>query len=354
MSSLSSVVEEFTRLAPLSLAESWDNVGLLVEPSQPKTINKILLTNDLTESVMDEAIASSIDLIYSYHPPIFASLKRITTSSWKERIVGKCLENRIAVYSPHTSLDALKGGVNDWLAEAFGSQVASCAPLTLSYAPTPKNNCTHLVEIPLPFNAEGKKLVREVMQLVATFPDARLEEHISTADGYEQMTVMCPERVVSPIVQLVTQSTLKNASRFARIIRVEKPPIPGHGMGRMVHLKEALPLSQVIDLVKEHLKLKNVRLAVSEEISMIKTVAVCAGSGGSLLKNVKADLYLTGEMSHHEVLDAVHHGTNVILCEHSNTERGFLLKWKDVLQGVLGENMHIAVSLNDRDPLTTI
>lgn len=83
MSSLSSVVDEFTRLAPLTLAESWDNVGLLVEPSQPKTINKILLTNDLTESVMEEAIASSIDLIYSYHPPIFAPLKKITTSSWK-------------------------------------------------------------------------------------------------------------------------------------------------------------------------------------------------------------------------------------------------------------------------------
>lgn len=45
---------------------------------------------------------------------------------------------------------------------------------------------------------------------------------ISTADGFEQMTVMCPERVVSPIVELVTASTLKNASRFARIIRVEK------------------------------------------------------------------------------------------------------------------------------------
>jgi len=87
MSSLSSVVDEFTRLAPLTLAESWDNVGLLVEPSQPKTINKILLTNDLTESVMDEAIASSIDLIYSYHPPIFASLKKITTSSWKVRTI---------------------------------------------------------------------------------------------------------------------------------------------------------------------------------------------------------------------------------------------------------------------------
>jgi len=354
MSSLSSVVDEFTRLAPLTLAESWDNVGLLVEPSQPKTINKILLTNDLTESVMEEAIASSIDLIYSYHPPIFAPLKKITTSSWKERIVGKCLENKIAVFSPHTTLDSIKGGVNDWLAEAFGSEVASCTPLTLAYAPAPKNNCTHLVEIPLPFNAEGKKLVREVMRLVATFPDARLEEHISTADGFEQMTVMCPERVVSPIVELVTASTLKNASRFARIIRVEKPPIPGHGMGRLIHLKEPVNISHVVDLVKKHLKLEHVRLAVSNENAMIKTIAVCAGSGGSLLKNVKADLYLSGEMSHHEVLDAVHNGTSVVLCEHSNTERGFLLKWRDVLQTALGENVHIAVSLNDHDPLTTV
>lgn len=80
---LGSVVDEFNRLAPLSLAESWDNVGLLVEPSRPKIIQKILLTNDLTEGVMQEAEASSVDLIYSYHPPIFAPLKRITASGWK-------------------------------------------------------------------------------------------------------------------------------------------------------------------------------------------------------------------------------------------------------------------------------
>lgn len=80
---LKSVVEMFDRLAPLSLAESWDNVGLLVEPSQPKIIRKILLTNDLTQNVMQEAIDSSIDLIYSYHPPIFAPLKRVCTSTWK-------------------------------------------------------------------------------------------------------------------------------------------------------------------------------------------------------------------------------------------------------------------------------
>ena len=81
--SLNSIVSELNRLAPLSLAESWDNVGLLVEPSTHKVVSKILLTNDLTERVMEEAIASSTDLIYSYHPPIFAPLKRITSSSWK-------------------------------------------------------------------------------------------------------------------------------------------------------------------------------------------------------------------------------------------------------------------------------
>ena len=81
---LKSVVEEFKRLAPLSLAESWDNVGLLVEPSQPKIVRRVLLTNDLTESVMQEALNSSTDLIYSYHPPVFAPLKRICSSgSWK-------------------------------------------------------------------------------------------------------------------------------------------------------------------------------------------------------------------------------------------------------------------------------
>jgi len=341
-------------LAPLSLAESWDNVGLLVEPSQPKTVRKMLLTNDLTESVMEEAIAASVDLIYSYHPPIFASMKRITNSSWKERIIVKCFENRIAVFSPHTSLDALKGGVNDWLAEAFGSHVASCAPLTVSYAPSPKNNCTHLVDIPLPFNAEGKKCVREVMEVVARFPEARLEEHISTADGYEQMTVMCPESVVSSLVQVMNKSSLANASRFVRIIRVEKPPIPEHGMGRMVHLKRPLTLNETVELVKGHLKLKHVRLAATKEDAMIESVAICAGSGGSLLKNVKADLYLTGEMSHHEALDAVHHGTSVVLCEHSNTERGFLSKWKDVLQNALGEDVDIIVSQSDRDPLLVV
>ena len=73
-------------------AGSWDNVGLLLEPSPPHTVSKLLLTNDLTPPVMQEAVSKGVDMIVSNHPPIFAPLKCLTQSSWKERIVGVCLE----------------------------------------------------------------------------------------------------------------------------------------------------------------------------------------------------------------------------------------------------------------------
>lgn len=108
-------------------------------------------------------------------------------------------------------------------------------------------------------------------------------------------------------------------------------------------------------LVKNHLKLDHVRLAVADGTKEIQSVAICAGSGASVLRNVKADLFLTGEMSHHEVLDAVHHGTNVVLCEHSNTERGFFIKWKEVLQKELCDRgIEIQISASDSDPLKTV
>ena len=59
-----------------------------------------------------------------------------------------------------------------------GSNVATCEPLSISFARTPLRNCTHMIEIPLPFNNDGKKVVREVIRQVASIPDARLEEQL--------------------------------------------------------------------------------------------------------------------------------------------------------------------------------
>lgn len=117
---LSETVRVLESVAPLKLAESWDNVGILVQPSLPHTVHKLMLTNDLTQPVMTEAIKNQCNMIFSYHPPIFQAVKRLTQTNVKEKLVIQCVENRIAVFSPHTSHDVINDGVNDWLLSAFG------------------------------------------------------------------------------------------------------------------------------------------------------------------------------------------------------------------------------------------
>lgn len=86
----------------------------------------------------------------------------------------------------------------------------------------------------------------------------------------------------------------------------------------------------------------------------INTIAVCAGSGSGVLNGVNVDLLLTGEMSHHGVLDAIHAGSHVILCQHSNTERGYLKQFQQKLVSLVGSSVEIFVSEVDQDPLMVV
>lgn len=129
---LSEVLAALERLAPLEFAEAWDNVGLLLEPvpvGQAAALRSALLTIELTAEVVSEAHTLGAKLIIAYHPPIFQGLKRLRSSSPGERSLLEALGHGIAVYSPHTALDAAPGGVNDWLIAAFGAGVPSvCLP----------------------------------------------------------------------------------------------------------------------------------------------------------------------------------------------------------------------------------
>ena len=86
----------------------------------------------------------------------------------------------------------------------------------------------------------------------------------------------------------------------------------------------------------------------------MKTIAVGAGSGSKLLNNVKADMIVTGEFSHHEILHEVHRGVCVIVTDHSNTERGhheyFIKRFKECLDK-FSEHVELFMSESDRDPL---
>lgn len=314
---LSTVVAKLEEFAPPSLAGGWDNVGLLIEPVNKKPISKILLTNDLTEPVMDEALEKGSDMIISYHPPIFQPLKRLTCKKWKERIAIRCMENRVALYSPHTSWDAIQGGINQWLLIPFGP-VTSTEPCQQQFDPA---SASYSIHFP---NTKSQSIHCGGNQLAVTFAKLTDEERLA-----------------------------------ARVTKHEPHPITEVGPGRLATLKTPISLKEAVARIKAHLQLAHVRLAIAnqadvEDTQLVKQVGVCAGSGGSVLAGKRADLILTGEMSHHEVLDFVHKGVSVVLTDHSNTERGFHSYIRGTLTDLLMNKVEIIVSSVDKDPLTIV
>ena len=105
---------------PLSLAENWDNVGLLVG-DENREITKVQISLDATEEVIDHAIEVGANLIITHHPMIFSGLKNITSKNFMGRKILKLIENKIAVYSMHTNLDSSNGGLNEYIATKLGA-----------------------------------------------------------------------------------------------------------------------------------------------------------------------------------------------------------------------------------------
>ncbi|XP_068542787.1 NIF3-like protein 1 isoform X2 [Anas acuta] len=346
---LGELVSALNNFASLSLAESWDNVGLLVEPSPPHIVKTLFLTNDLTEEVMEEAVQKKADLILSYHPPIFTPLKRVTWKTWKERLVVRALEHRIGIYSPHTAYDAIPHGINNWLTKGLGA--CNSVPLHPSTSPSYPTEGTHRIEFcadtaeHLETVLSKTKDIQEIFCLT-TFP-VRVEDKEQT-----RVSLNCSQKALLEVVALLSQNSLLDHK--TEILILQKPLLPHTGMGRLCTLSKPASLSDIIERIKSHLKLPHVRLALGTGKTLdspVKKAALCAGSGSSVLKGTEADLYLTGEMSHHDILDAVANGISVILCEHSNTERGFLSELGDMLTVQLQNKINVIVSEKDRDPL---
>ena len=118
---LQDIINIIESVAPLSYQEDWDNSGLQVGDRNAE-VNAALLTVDVTESVVDEAIALGCDLIVSHHPLLFRGLKQITGSTPQERCVLKAIQHNIAIYSAHTSMDSWLHGVSGRIAEKLGVQ----------------------------------------------------------------------------------------------------------------------------------------------------------------------------------------------------------------------------------------
>jgi dinuclear metal center YbgI/SA1388 family protein len=113
------VLDALERFAPLPLQESYDNAGLQIGITEAE-VSGVLLCLDVTEGVVDEALARDCNLIVSHHPLIFHKLAHVSDSTYVERCVMKAIKNDIAIASMHTNLDSARGGVNYKIAEKMG------------------------------------------------------------------------------------------------------------------------------------------------------------------------------------------------------------------------------------------
>ena len=113
---ITSAIEAY---APLAYQESYDNCGMQVgDPKQD--VSGVLITLDVTEAVIDEAIQKGCNLIVSHHPLIFKGPKKICGGNYIERCIIKAIKHDIAIYSSHTCMDKTTGGVSAKMAEKIG------------------------------------------------------------------------------------------------------------------------------------------------------------------------------------------------------------------------------------------
>ena len=114
MTTIDSIYQEMQHIAPLALAESWDNPGLLVDCGGGAS--RVLVTLDITPEVVEEAARKGCQLIVSHHPVIFSPLKKLGGQD----VAFQLVKNGISAICMHTNLDAAEGGVNEVLAGFFG------------------------------------------------------------------------------------------------------------------------------------------------------------------------------------------------------------------------------------------
>ncbi len=124
------------------------------------------------------------------------------------------------------------------------------------------------------------------------------------------------------------------------------------GLARIITLKDPVSILNLGKKIKQALQLNHLQIASIER--PIKTLALCAGAGIEALRGICADVYLTGEMKHHDVLAAVENGTGVILCGHTETERGYLSILRQRLLDETNKAIDLIISKVDRAPLNQI
>jgi dinuclear metal center YbgI/SA1388 family protein len=346
-------------IAPTRYAEAWDNVGLLAgDPDQD--VSRVLLTVDYTPEVAAEARRERCDFVIAYHPPIFQPIKRLTAGD----VLYDATRNGDAIYSPHTALDVAPGGTNDLLADILGLEDRQ--PLRLIEPKAQNHKLTTFV----PENA-----VEKVAQALFDAGAGRIGHYTrcsfrtpgtGTFMGDEtthptvgepgvleeaqeiKLETLCPIARLPEILQALRQSHPYEEPAFD-LVQLAAPP-EAIGQGRIGNLR-ATALPVLLTRIKQELNLPHLLVAGPTDPTITRA-AVLAGAGREHLKDAiaqGAQLYLTGEIPHHEALAAAKAGVTVVATLHSNSERATLKRLRDRLAQAT-RAVPFLISSVDRDP----
>ena len=309
-----SCIEEF---APLSFQESWDNCGLLVgNPEQ--TVDKVLLTVDVTEAVVAEAVDVQARMIVSHHPLMVSGIRQLTGSTDAQRAIALAIRNEIAIYAAHTNLDSAPGGVSYRMAAKLGlSDLQALSPQEaglqklVTFIPV---SCFDKVRQAIfdagaghtgnydscGYSVEGKGTFR-ALQGAHPFVGQHGTLHTEPEIRFE---MVFPSRLNRQVVDALVEShpyeepaygiyALQNTDTRVGLGLVGILPNPVSELHFLSRLKEIFSAPVI-----RHTKLKG---------KEIQKVALCGGSGSSLLPNAirsKADVYVAADFKYHQFADA--------------------------------------------------
>lgn len=324
------LIQAFEHHAPKALAVENDRIGLQVGTLN-KTIKRVMITLDVLENVVDEAIEKEVDLIIAHHPVIYRPLKTMRTDQGQSKIVAKCIRHDIAVYVAHTNLDIADPGVNDWLAAPLQlkntrvlSPTQSDTLLKLAvYVPE-----THADELREALNEAGAGHIGNYSHCtfnsegIGTFlPESGTAPFIGAEGRLEQVrelkieTVVPKERWNRVLKAMLKAHPYEEVAYDCYELKNEGKT---YGLGRIGELETALRLEDLAHTLKEVYSLGGCRV-VGDLNRMIKKVAILGGDGNSLVHEAAfkgADVFITGDIYYHTAHDAMLESLSIIDIGH--------------------------------------
>lgn len=337
MRTVQNIINLATKLAPAKLAASWDNVGLTVGDYN-QVVHRVLLSLDVNDMVLEEAINKGCQLIIAHHPFIFQGMKSIRNDDIVGRIIMKAVKNDISIFSAHTNLDIAPKGLNDYLANIL--EIRDLIPIDI----TQKTKYYKLVVfIPDDYFERVKIAVLDAgagnigdyshasfsIKGEGTFkpqkgsnPFIGQTGEISSVQELRLETLVVEDRIDNVVNEMLKAHPYEEVAYDLYPLLFEGDK---YGLGRVGKLENKVRLIDYLEKVKLKLNLNCLRY-IGEDDAIIQKIAVCSGSGASLIKQAKAagaDLYITGDVKFHEaqmakdlglkLLDAGHYETEVIV-----------------------------------------